>query len=136
MARNGGAAMGEDDPNKESEEDFDAPNVPAHSPLPPPPEVTYQRPDFIRPASTEAGPRTSGSTPGGGADLGSHGAALGAGLSFVVSILAGAFIGNLIDQKWNHSSIPWATLVMILIGAAAGLLNLQRMLARMNRNRK
>ena len=147
MVRSGGAAMGDDDPNNQSEDGSDVReiSVPTHTPLPQPPDITYTRPIMGRPAAGSKSDATS--NPGGsdtrehgsaaaGRDLANHGAALAAGLSFVVSILAGAVIGNWIDHRWNHTQVPWATLVMILVGAAVGFLNLQRMVARMNRNQK
>ncbi len=137
--------MAEDDTPNQAEDEETAPiAVPLHDTLPPPPELHYTRPD-TRPAAgqmmTPGTGRKSGGSPALGgwddpAEAASHGAGLAAGTTFVVSIIAGAMLGNWIDQRWNHTGMPWATLVMTLLGAAAGFLNLKRILDRANRKPK
>lgn len=129
--------MAEDDTPNRVEDDKDTPIVvPSHAPLPPPPELHYTRPDS---AKKPTGSKRGGSPSLGGwedpGEAASHGAGLAAGMTFVVSIIAGAMLGNWIDQRWNHTGMPWATLIMTLLGAAVGFINLKRILDRANRNR-
>jgi ATP synthase protein I len=53
------------------------------------------------------------------------------GSEFVAAILVGAGIGYLLDL-WLKTS-PWLMLVMLLVGFAAGVLNVVRSAAEMNR---
>lgn len=53
------------------------------------------------------------------------------GSEFIAAILVGAGIGYLLDL-WLGTS-PWIMLVMLLIGFAAGVLNVTRSAAEMNR---
>ena len=65
-----------------------------------------------------------------------HGAGIAAGTTFVVSIIAGAVAGNFIDARWDHTGTPWATIGLLLLGAVAGFINMQRILNRSDRNNK
>lgn len=56
------------------------------------------------------------------------GAGLSAGITLAASVVVGLLIGQWIDRHYNHSAIPWGTLVMTLAGVAAGFLNLFRIL--------
>jgi ATP synthase protein I len=53
------------------------------------------------------------------------------GSEFIAAILVGAGIGWLLDT-WLHTS-PWLLLVMLLVGFAAGVLNVVRSAAEMNK---
>lgn len=53
------------------------------------------------------------------------------GSEFIAAVLVGAGIGYLLDL-WLGTS-PWILLVMVLIGFAAGVLNVTRSAAEMNR---
>ncbi|MDC9823649.1 AtpZ/AtpI family protein [Devosia sp. ZB163] len=53
------------------------------------------------------------------------------GSEFVAAILVGAGLGFLLDQ-WLHTS-PWLFLVMVMLGFAAGVLNVVRSAAEMNK---
>jgi ATP synthase protein I len=53
------------------------------------------------------------------------------GTEFVAAIVVGAGAGYLLDQ-WFHTT-PWITLVLLLVGFAAGVLNVSRAAAEMNR---
>ena len=53
------------------------------------------------------------------------------GSEFVAAILVGLGIGWLLDS-WLHTS-PWLMLVMLLLGFAAGVLNVVRAAAEMNK---
>ena len=53
------------------------------------------------------------------------------GSEFIAAILVGAGIGYLLDL-WLQTS-PWLLLVMVLVGFAAGVLNVVRSAAEMNR---
>jgi len=134
--------MADDDAPNRLENEFKepAPAVPLHHPLPPPPEVLYTRPRLGKKSSTSFN-GSSGNEPSDGwieaSQAVNHGAGLAAGLTFVTSIVAGALLGNWIDQRWDqHSTMPWATLVLTLVGAVVGFVNLQRLTARSNRNNK
>lgn len=52
------------------------------------------------------------------------------GSEFVAAILVGSGIGYLIDQFAGTS--PWALLVMFMLGFAAGILNVTRVVAELN----
>ncbi len=114
--------------------------LPPRAAFPPPPDVTYTRPHMPgQPrVSADGSHRSAQSQGGGGQDTGTsgHGAGIAAGTTFVVSIIAGAVAGNFIDQRWDHTGMPWATIAMILLGTAAGFVNMQRILNRSNRNNK
>jgi ATP synthase protein I len=53
------------------------------------------------------------------------------GSEFVAAILVGAGIGYLLDL-WLHTS-PWLMLVMLMVGFAAGVLNVIRAANEMNK---
>ena len=127
-----------DDPGTKDADDASPIFVPSHTPLPPPPEITYTRPASARSASLGEPPGSQTSRPGSPQNDGGvagHGAGLDAGSTFVVSIIAGAMAGSWMDARWNHTGMPWATLIMTLIGAAAGFLNMTRIMARANRDK-
>ena len=133
--------MAEEEP-KQAENQDETPRivVPSHAPLPPPPDVPYSRPTLGRsaPARRSAG-ATGGSLPEQDSEparLASHGAGLAAGITFATSIIAGAILGNWIDGRWNHTGMPWGTMIMTLLGAAAGFTNMMRLLNRSDRNKK
>ena len=132
--------MAENNASNQLEDEDEEPRiaVPSHSPLPPPPEVHYTRPTLAQKSSPASG-LPSGPSEGWRepSQAVNHGAGLAAGLTFVTGIVGGAMLGNWIDQRWEaHSSMPWATLVLTLVGAAVGFVNLQRLTARTNRNKK
>ena len=52
------------------------------------------------------------------------------GTEFIAAILVGAVIGYLIDLGLGTS--PWGLLIMLLVGFAAGILNVTRVVAQMN----
>ena len=131
--------MAENDvPNQLEDEDERPLVVPSHNPLPPPPEVHYTRPILGQKSSPSPG-LSSGSSDGWNdpAAAANHGAGLAAGLTFVTGIVGGAMLGNWIDGRWGHpGAMPWATLILTVVGAAVGFVNLQRLSARANRNIK
>ncbi len=53
------------------------------------------------------------------------------GTEFIAAILVGAVAGYLLD-RWLNTA-PWIMLVMLLIGFAAGVLNVVRSAAELNR---
>ena len=70
-------------------------------------------------ASRDASPGMSGMARG-----------LRIGTEFIAAILVGTGIGYLIDLGLGTS--PWAMLIMFLVGFAAGILNVTRVVAQMN----
>ncbi|HLV83638.1 MAG TPA: AtpZ/AtpI family protein [Devosia sp.] len=70
-------------------------------------------------ASAEASPAMSGMARG-----------MRIGTEFIAAILVGAIIGYLIDLGLGTS--PWGLLIMLLVGFAAGILNVTRVVAQMN----
>jgi ATP synthase protein I len=52
------------------------------------------------------------------------------GTEFIAAILVGSVIGYLIDLGLGTS--PWGLLIMFLVGFAAGILNVTRVVAQMN----
>lgn len=69
--------------------------------------------------------------PGAAKDMTGLGRGLRLGSEFIAAILVGAGIGYLLDQ-WLKTS-PWIMLVMLMIGFAAGVLNVTRAAAQMNK---
>lgn len=59
------------------------------------------------------------------------GRAVRLGSEFIAAILVGAGIGYVLD-RWLGTG-PWIMLVMVLVGFAAGVLNVTRAVAEMNR---
>jgi hypothetical protein len=120
--------------------------------LPPPPEISFQRPTLGSPKSRTGGTSSGAEFPttyklgsdrptnapprGTGAqDVGSYGAELGAGITFAASIIVGFLIGQWIDHK-VHDSFPWGTVLLGFAGIAAGFVNLFRLLAMKDRNQR
>lgn len=60
----------------------------------------------------------------------SLGVAYRIGIEFISGILVGLLLGYAIDHTLNTQ--PWALVVMVLLGASAGLLNIFRMLGLWN----
>ncbi len=126
--------MAEHEPEREDEDDDTLPvALPPRPNLPPPPEVPYTRPSLghAAPAQTSRSRQSSGSVnqPGTPMDNAARmGAGLSAGITLAASVVVGLLIGQWIDRHYNHSTIPWGTLVMTLAGVAAGFLNLFRIL--------
>lgn len=52
------------------------------------------------------------------------------GTEFIAAVLVGAIIGYLIDLGLGTS--PWGLLILLLMGFAAGILNVIRVVAKMN----
>lgn len=48
------------------------------------------------------------------------------GIEFLSGVLVGLFLGYAIDQIWGTQ--PWGLVVMALLGSAAGLLNIFRLM--------
>jgi ATP synthase protein I len=72
-----------------------------------------------------------GARRGAAKDMSGLSRALRLGTEFIAAILVGAGMGYLLDLWLNTS--PWIMLVMLLVGFAAGILNVTRSVARMNR---
>ena len=70
-------------------------------------------------ASADASPEMSGMARG-----------MRIGTEFIAAILVGAIFGYLIDLGLGTS--PWGLLIMLLVGFAAGILNVTRVVAQMN----
>jgi ATP synthase protein I len=70
-------------------------------------------------ASREASPEMSGMARG-----------MRIGTEFIAAILVGAIFGYLIDIAIGTS--PWGVLIMLVVGFAAGILNVTRVVAQMN----
>ncbi len=126
--------MAEHDPQPEGDDDDTLPvALPPRPTLPPPPDVSYTRPSLgaAAPAQPSRDPRGARSKdePGTPMDNAARmGAGLSAGITLAASVVVGLLIGQWIDHRFNHSTIPWGTLVMTLAGIAAGFLNLFRIL--------
>ena len=69
--------------------------------------------------------------PGSGGEMTGMGRAARLGTEFIAAILVGAVAGYLLD-RWLNTS-PWLLLVLLLIGFAAGVLNVVRSAESMNR---
>ena len=77
-----------------------------------------------RSANVAGQARTSG-------DMSGMGRGMRLGTEFIAAILVGAVAGYLLD-RWLNTA-PWIMLVMLLVGFAAGVLNVVRSAAEMNR---
>ena len=66
-----------------------------------------------------------------GGDISGMSRGLRLGTEFMAAILVGAVAGYLLD-RWLNTS-PWIMLVLLLVGFAAGVLNVTRAAAEMNR---
>ncbi|WP_323014316.1 AtpZ/AtpI family protein [Devosia sp.] len=64
------------------------------------------------------------------AEMTGLGRGLRIGTEFIAAILVGAVFGYLIDLGLGTS--PWGLLIMLLMGFAAGILNVTRVVAQMN----
>jgi ATP synthase protein I len=71
------------------------------------------------------------SAPRVGAEMTGASRAMRLGTEFIAAILVGAVAGYLLD-RWLNTA-PWLMLVMLLIGFAAGVLNVVRAASEMNR---
>lgn len=129
--------MAEDEP-KQAEDQDETPSIviPSRTPLPPPPDVPYSRPTLSRTGTIRPSSGSDGEPRDVPSEVAGHGAGMAAGITFVTSIVAGALLGNWIDGRWNHTGMPWATMVMTLIGAAAGFINMMRLLNRTGPKKK
>ena len=131
--------MAENENKAEDETEIPTVALPPRPAFPPPPEVNYQRPTLgnaaphTKPVSRQSVSDTQGDSADNAARMG---AGMSAGILLAASIVVGFLIGQWIDKHWNHSAIPWGTLVMSLAGIAAGFINLFRILNVSDRNRK
>lgn len=66
----------------------------------------------------------------GSGDMSGLGRGMRIGTEFIAAILVGAGLGYLIDLGLGTS--PWGMLILLLIGFAAGILNVIRVVAEMN----
>ncbi|WP_431281717.1 AtpZ/AtpI family protein [Humitalea sp. 24SJ18S-53] len=80
--------------------------------------------DRLRKARTRHGLDVAKDGDKGGA-LGPWGFGLRAGVELVSSLMVGAGLGYLLD-RWLGTS-PWLLMVMILVGGAAGVMNIYRL---------
>ncbi|HEY8577854.1 MAG TPA: AtpZ/AtpI family protein [Devosia sp.] len=71
---------------------------------------------------------------GGGSDNSGIARGLRLGSEFAAAILVGTGIGYVIDQGLKTS--PWGLLIMLLVGFAAGVLNVIRAVAEMDKEAK
>lgn len=127
--------MDNDEPDDHSATEQDIPpvNISRHEPLPPPPEVKYQRPDLDRrDRSSQGMPSGDSKRPSG---IGGHGAGLAAGTTFVASIFGGFLIGQFIDRHFFPGKPEWATVICILLGIISGFVNLIRFLQATDHNK-
>jgi len=128
--------MAEDDTPKRTDEDEEPPQVavPSHDPLPLPPDVSFTRPTLgaatptNRPLGDYANPSSSDAKGSPGPPLGAKvGVGLASGLTFGASVVGGILVGDWLDHRFPHIS-PWGTIVLLLVGIAAGFLNIYRLL--------
>ena len=137
--------MAEDDRQNTPEDDDATPqiSVRSHDPLPLPPEVHYTRPSSASntrssaPRNEYGGSVTPTSSVAGGTVK--YTAGLAGGVSLASTILGGYWVGSWIDTHWfhigtpNHGNMPWATIVMVLVGTFGGFYNMFRLLKRAER---
>lgn len=124
--------MAEDDTPKRVNEEEDTPQVvvPSHAPLPPPPDIAFERPSLGR-ATPSPEKRTASSGLQSNQNAPSPfnlGTGMSAGITLASSVVVGFLIGQWIDHHW-HLSMPWGTIVFSLTGVTAGFLNLFRILS-------
>ncbi len=113
---------------------IDLPSVPI---IPAPPEVNYARPILgarktgNSPNSVPTRVNVMPDSPSTDSSSETNGAAWGRGMAasllLASSILVSLYIGQWLDGRFHTT--PWLTLVMTLLGIAAGFVNLFRLLA-------
>lgn len=107
-------------------------SLPPSASLPPPPEISFTRPTLgnerptPRPAFSST-PTSSGHTPLSQGVQG-YGLAITAAITLAITLLAFVALGQWLDHRFGHGSIPWFTILGLLIGVAAGLYNMVRLL--------
>jgi len=112
--------------------------VPPTPSLPPPPEIHFERPELgKRRSAASPEPVTArvniipDETSPKGIDRDSNAASWGRGMAasllLASSIFVSLYIGQWLDGKFHTA--PWLTLIMTLLGIAAGFVNLFRLLA-------
>lgn len=124
--------------NQEDDEDVPPLVVPSRDPLPPPPDISFTRPTLGRPAPTSQqpfvdGPNTSRPAGSPGINVGRVGAGLASGLTFGAGVVGGILVGGWLDHHFPRIA-PWGTIVFLLVGIAAGFLNIYRLLSNSERN--
>lgn len=122
------------------EPEIEIPRAPS---IPPPPEIHFERPTlgrgtpgraFSRPQRDEDGKAVAG--PEGEEPAPSHlGPSLVIGITFPACVVVGAGIGIWIDHQWPAAE-PWGVVVMSLAGIAAGFMNIYRVVAMLDRQKK
>jgi len=122
--------MAEHTPPEEDEEK--AVSLPPSASLPPPPEISFTRPALgdkrsaPRPAFSSA-PNSSGQTPLSQGVQG-YGLAITAAITLAITLLAFVALGQWLDRRFGHGGIPWFTILGLIVGIAAGLYNMVRLL--------
>ncbi len=107
-------------------------SLPPSTSLPPPPEISFTRPALgqerpaPRPAFSSA-PNSSGQTPLPQGVQG-YGLAITAAITLAITLLAFVALGQWLDHRYGHGGLPWFTILGLLIGIAAGLYNMVRLL--------
>lgn len=129
--------MADNQPEDRSEQgpDLSDPVVlPRRESYPPPPEIQFKRPEL--PGSRKSTPPALGAPNPPQEGTAKLGAGLASGVTFAASIIAGFVIGQWVDKRFNHTDFPWGMLVFTLLGAAAGFINLYRLISATDRNQK
>jgi F0F1-type ATP synthase assembly protein I len=112
--------------------------LPTHEVFPPPPEMNFQRPQLPGHARRHTQATLQGKESGSqrNESAAKAGAGLAAGVTFAAGIIAGFLIGQWVDHRFNHTNFPWGMLVFTLLGAAAGFMNLFRVIGATERTDK
>jgi ATP synthase protein I len=74
----------------------------------------------LEPATAEQGAKEAGS----GGDPGGLGKAMRISTEFVAGVIAGAFLGWVVDRLLGTS--PWGMIVLLMLGFGAGVMNMMR----------
>ena len=125
-----GAGMAD---NELPEEDAEPVVMPPSASLPPPPEISFTRPKLsqerpvVRPAFSSSAPEATGQTPLSQGVQG-YGLAITAAITLAITLLAFVALGQWLDHRFGHGGVPWFTILGLLIGIAAGLYNMVRLL--------
>ena len=114
------------------DEEEPAISLPPSASLPPPPEISFTRPALgqerptPRPAFSSA-PNSSGQTPLSQGVQG-YGLAITAAITLAITLLAFVALGQWLDHRFGRGGLPWFTILGLLVGIAAGLYNMVRLL--------
>ncbi|MEO7720087.1 MAG: AtpZ/AtpI family protein [Capsulimonas sp.] len=132
--------MGEDDPTSETGKDEETVSLPSFGSLPAPPEITFTRPSLGKGTPSTHRAETRPRAEDGGQSsrhndddrllaqgVQGYGVAITAALTLAITVGIFIFIGQWLDKRY-HTTVPWFTIVGLLLGVFGGFANMIRLL--------